>query len=119
MTVEKNTNYGTINVSEEAVASMAGSLITECYGVIGMASRKVLRDGWTELLKKENYSRGVVVRKGENGMEIDLYIIVGFGVKISEVGQEAQKRVKYYLEKTLNQEIAAVNVFVQSVRAVQ
>ena len=55
MTVEKTTNYGTINVSEEAIASLVGSLITECYGVVGMASKQVLRDGWTELLKKENY----------------------------------------------------------------
>ena len=119
MTVEKTTNYGTISVSEDAVASLAGSLITECYGVVGMASKQVLKDGWTELLKKENYSRGVVVRKGENGLEIDLYIIVSFGVKISEVVQEAQKKVKYFLEKSLNMPVAAVNVFVQSVRAVQ
>ena len=118
MTVEKTTNYGTINVSEEAVASLAGSLITECYGVVGMASKQVLRDGWTELLKKENYSRGVVVRKGENGLEIDLYIIVSFGVKISEVVQEAQKKVKYMLEKSLSQDVASVNVFVQGVRVV-
>jgi uncharacterized alkaline shock family protein YloU len=119
MTVEKTTNYGTINVSEEAIASLAGSLITECYGVVGMASKQVLRDGWTELLKKENYSRGVVVRKDEAGLEIDLYIIVSFGVRISEVVQEAQKKVKYVLEKSLNMPVASVNVFVQSVRAVQ
>ena len=118
MTVEKTTNYGTINVSEEAVANLAGSLITECYGVVGMASKQVLRDGWTELLKKENYSRGVVVRKGENGLEIDLYIIVSFGVRISEVVQEAQKKVKYMLEKSLSEPIADVNVFVQGVRVI-
>jgi uncharacterized alkaline shock family protein YloU len=118
MTVEKKTDYGNITVSSEAVATLVGSVITECYGVVGMASKQVLRDGWTELLKKENYSRGVVVRKGENGLEIDLYIIVSFGVRISEVVQEAQKKVKYVLEKTLNMPVAAVNVFVQSVRAV-
>ena len=35
MTVEKQTNYGNISVSEEAVASLAGGMITECYGVVG------------------------------------------------------------------------------------
>ena len=55
MTVERKTNYGNINVSEEAVASLAGGVITECYGVVGMASRKLVRDGWAELLGKENY----------------------------------------------------------------
>ena len=83
MTVEKKTNYGNISVSEEALASLAGGVITECYGVVGMASKKVLRDGWSEILKKDNYAKGVVVRTTDKGIEIDLYIIVSFGVKIS------------------------------------
>lgn len=119
MTVEKKTNYGNITVTEEAVASLAGGVITECYGVVGMASRKVLRDGFAELLKKENYTRGVVVKRGEGGLEIDLYIIVSFGVKISEVVSEAQKKVKYILEKSLSEEIASVNVFVQGVQVTE
>ncbi len=119
MTVERKTNYGNINVSEEAVASLAGGVITECYGVVGMASRKLVRDGWAELLEKENYTKGVVVRRTDSGLEIDLYIIVSFGVKISEVVQEAQKKVKYVLEKSLSEEIAAVNVFVQGVQVIE
>ena len=118
MTVEKKTNYGNINVTTESVASLAGGVITECYGVVGMASQKVIKDGWAELLKKENFSKGVVVRRTEAGLEIDLYIIVSFGVKISEVVSEAQKKVKYVLEKSLSEEIAAVNVFVQGVRVI-
>ena len=42
MTVEKKTNYGSISVSEEAVASLAGGVITESYGVVGMASKQIL-----------------------------------------------------------------------------
>ena len=118
MTVEKKTNYGSISVSVEAVDSLAGGVITESYGVVGMASKQILKDGWAELLKKENYTKGVVVRNGKAGLEIDLYIVVSFGVKISEVVTEAQKKVKYMLEKSLSQEVAQVNVFVQGVRVV-
>ena len=39
MSVERKTNYGSISVSEEAIASLAGGVITECYGVVGMASK--------------------------------------------------------------------------------
>lgn len=118
MTVEKKTDYGNITVSSDAVASLVGGVITECYGVVGMASKQVLRDGWAELLKKENYQKGVVVRRTENGLTIDLYIVVSFGVKISEVAQEAQKKVKYVLEKSLSQEIESVNIFVQGVHVI-
>ena len=116
MTVEKKTDYGNITVAADTVATLAGSVITECYGVVGMASRQVLRDGWAELLKRESYTKGVVVRREDGGLAIDLYIIVSFGVKISEVIREAQKKVKYELEKSLAEEITSVNVFVQGVR---
>ena len=119
MAVAKKTNYGSINITEDAVASLAGGIITECYGVVGMASKKLLKDAYAELLKRENYARGVVVRNTDAGLEIDLYIIAGFGVRISEVVQEAQKKVKYVLEKTLSTAIASVNVFVQGVQVIE
>lgn len=116
MSVERKTNYGSISVSEEAIAGLAGGVITECYGVVGMASKQVLKDGWAELLNRENYSRGVRVKETENGLDVDLYIIACFGVKISEAVKEAQKKVKYVLEKTLSVEVNQVNVFVQGVQ---
>lgn len=118
MSIERVTSYGNINISQEAIATLAGGIVSECYGVVGMASQKLLKDGWAELLKKENYSRGVVVKKTEKGMELDLYIVIGFGVKVSEVVSEVQKKVKYVLEKTLEQDLAAVNVYVQGVRVI-
>jgi uncharacterized alkaline shock family protein YloU len=119
MSVKSRTNYGPISVTEEAVASLAGGVITECYGVVAMASKNLFRDGLAEMLKQENYSRGVVVRNTDDGLEIDLYIIVSFGVKISEVVQEAQKKVKYVFENSFSEPIAAVNVFVQGVQAME
>ena len=92
MAIETKTNYGNISITSDAIASLAGGIITECYGVVGMASKQVLKDGWAELLKKENY------------------------FKITETVKEAQKKVKYMLEKTLSQDIHSVNVFVQGVR---
>lgn len=116
MAIENKTNYGNISITSEAIASLAGGCITECYGVVGMASKQVLKDGWAELLKRENYGRGVVVKNNDGIIDIDLYIIVSFGVKITETVKEAQKKVKYMLEKTLSQDIHSVNVFVQGVR---
>ena len=70
MSISKSTEYGNINISLDAVASLAGGVVTECYGVVGMASQKFVKDGIAELLKKENYAKGVVVRQGENGLEL-------------------------------------------------
>ena len=67
---------------------------------------------------RENYSKGIVVEDGDTGIILNVYIIVGYGVKISEVVYEVQKKVKYVLETTLDVDIEAVNVFVQSIRVI-
>jgi uncharacterized alkaline shock family protein YloU len=118
MGIERVTSLGKLNISEEAIASLAGGVVSECYGVVGMASQKVVKDGIAELLKKDNYSKGIVVRKTETGYELDLYIIISFGVKISEVIFEVQKKVKYMLEKTLEQDFEKINVYVQGVKVI-
>lgn len=66
MSISKSTQYGNIEISIDAIASLAGGVVTECYGVVGMASQKFLKDGIAELLKKENYAKGVVVRQKED-----------------------------------------------------
>ena len=45
-----------------------------------------------------------------------MYIIVSYGVKISEVASNLQSTVKYTLEKTLNVKVNSINIFVQGVR---
>lgn len=119
MSVNKSTQFGNINISIDAIASLAGGVVTECYGVVGMASQKLVKDGIAELLKKENYSRGVVVRQKEDALELDLYIIVSYGVKISEVVNEVQKKVKYMLEKSLELDFNTINVYVQGVKVMK
>lgn len=118
MSIDKSTSLGNINISIDAIASLAGGVVTECYGVIGMASQKVLKDGLAELLKKENYSKGIVVRQSSEGLEIDVYIVIAYGMKISEVVLEVQKKVKYMLEKTLDLEFKSVNIYVQAVKLI-
>ncbi|NBK96990.1 MAG: Asp23/Gls24 family envelope stress response protein [Erysipelotrichia bacterium] len=119
MSVTRNTKFGDINISKEAITSLAGGVVSECYGVVGMASQKMLKDGLAELLKKENYAKGVIVKENEGMLDLDLYIIVSHGVKISEVVLEVQKKVKYVLEQSLEIEINAVNVYVQGVKVME
>ena len=116
--MKTKTELGGINVSTDAIASLTGAIVSECYGVVGMASRKFIRDGWAVLLKKENYSKGVVVRETKEGLCLDIYVIICYGVKISEVVQELQKKVKYQLGKALDIDFKTINVYVQGIRIV-
>lgn len=119
MSIKQMTELGTINVTTEAIATLTGGVVSECYGVVGMSSQKFFKDGLSELLKKNNYSKGIVVRDVDGELELDIYIIVSFGVRISEVVHEVQKKVKYTLESTLDLRFNHVNVFVQGVKEIK
>ncbi|PRO65270.1 Asp23/Gls24 family envelope stress response protein [Alkalicoccus urumqiensis] len=115
MTIEIQSEFGSIDVSKEVVAVIAGGAAVDCYGIVGMASQKQLKDGITDLLGKENLARGVVIREDEN-LHIDMYIIVSYGTRISEVASNVQQKVKYQLEKMLGLKVNSVNIFVSGVR---
>ncbi|AVP36879.1 Asp23/Gls24 family envelope stress response protein [Staphylococcus felis] len=116
MTLEITNDYGSIDISNEVIASVVGGKAVECYGIVGMASRQQVRDGIAEILGHENYAKGIVVRENDGILDVDMYIIVSYGVKISEVAQNVQSTVKYTLEHTLKLTVNSVNIFVQGVR---
>ncbi|WP_342752846.1 Asp23/Gls24 family envelope stress response protein [Shouchella clausii] len=116
MTIEMKTELGTVDVSQDVVATIAGGAAIDCYGIVGMASQKHFKDGLAELLGKENFRRGVITREEGEELHIDMYIIVSYGTKISEVAHNVQTKVKYDLEKMLGLDVESVNIFVQGVR---
>ncbi|UXR66610.1 Asp23/Gls24 family envelope stress response protein [Staphylococcus pasteuri] len=116
MTLEISNDYGKIDISNEVIASVVGGKAVECYGIVGMSSRQQVRDGIAEILGHDNYARGIKVCEENGNVDIDMYIIVSYGVKISEVANNVQSTVKYTLESTLNVKVNSVNIFVQGVR---
>lgn len=120
MPIELNNHYGQIDVSNDVIARIAGGAAIDCQGIVGMASRRQLKDGITELLKKENFSRGVVVHLDEKeNLVIDMYIIVSYGTKISELAFHVQNKVREMLDQMLSVHASAVNIYVQGVRMVE
>ncbi|MBJ6363315.1 Asp23/Gls24 family envelope stress response protein [Paenibacillus sp. MAHUQ-46] len=116
MPIQMNNESGNIYIADEVISVIAGSAAMECYGLVGMASRKQLKDGISELLGRENLSRGVEIRRENELLHIDLYIIVSYGIKISEVAHNIQSKVKYVLNEVVGIRADHVHVFVQGVR---
>ncbi|HZG70802.1 MAG TPA: Asp23/Gls24 family envelope stress response protein [Chondromyces sp.] len=116
MTIELKTKYGQIDISNDVIAMIAGGAAVDCYGIVGMASKNQIKDGITDILRRENFTRGVIVRQEEDQVFIDMYIIVSYGTKISEVAHNVQSKVKYTLDQTVGLSVDSVNIFVQGVR---
>ena len=115
MTQKIQQELGSVNISETVIATVCGVAAMECYGLVGMAPRNV-SEGLSELLRIEAYERGVDVQSHEDSISVRLYIVVQYGVKISEVARNVQERVKYAIEQHLGLKAQAIDVRVQSVR---
>lgn len=116
MSIEMKTDYGQIEISNEVIATIAGGAAVDCYGIVGMASKNQLKDGISEILRKENFKKGIQVRHENDEVHIDMYIIVSYGTKISEVAHNVQTKVRYTLDQTLGLAVDSINIFVQGVR---
>ncbi|MCD1257892.1 Asp23/Gls24 family envelope stress response protein [Paenibacillus athensensis] len=116
MPIELKTEYGKVFVTQEVIATLAGSAALDCYGLVGMASRKQLKDGIAELLGRDNLTRGVEVRRDKDRLEIDMYIIVSYGTKISVVAGNVQTKIKYVMNEVIGVHVDQVNIYVQGVR---
>ncbi|KGX93208.1 hypothetical protein N781_12425 [Pontibacillus halophilus JSM 076056 = DSM 19796] len=116
MSIDLNTNYGHVTITNEVISTVAGGAAVECYGIVGMASKNQIKDGLADILRKENFSKGVVVRQEDGQVHIDMYIIVSYGTKISEVAHNVQSQVKYTLDKTVGLSVDSVNVYIHGVQ---
>jgi uncharacterized alkaline shock family protein YloU len=106
---------GAITVSPRAIASIASEAVLGCYGVVGMCA-VTLRDGIAEILQVGSYHRGVEVKLIEDTIAVDLYVVVEYGLRISEVAHNVMDSVKFAVERALGMPVAGVNVHIQGLR---
>ena len=114
---ELNIEHGTVKISDDVVAIIAGVAATEIEGVAGMSGG--ITGGITEMLGMKNLSKGVKVEVGDTETVIDLYIIVEYGTKIAEIGKKIQENVKNTIETMTGLNVPEVNVNIQGVNLVK
>ncbi len=102
-------------ISEEIICKAA---MKATLGVPGVSS---LCDSFTDNLTKMLYgkdsaSSGVKVNIEKDGtVQIDIFVIVKFGMKIPQVAWDIQNAVKDSVKNIAELELAAVNIHVQGV----
>ena len=115
MSAKYRTQYGEVNINEDVLAIIAGLATTECYGLVGMASRSA-KDGIKELMKKESFVKGVKVVADGDEITVELNIIVEFGTNISAVADNIISKVKYTIETMTGLKVKKIDINVQGIR---
>lgn len=108
-------NYGLITIDNEVIAKIAGLAAMDCYGIVGMAAKNV-KDGIVQLLKLESLTKGIKLEITEEGIIIDLHIIVQYGINIPAIADSIISTIKYKVEEYVGQKVLRVNVLVEGVK---
>lgn len=100
---------GTIQISEDVVASVTGMAVLEVEGVCGLSSS--IGTDIAEMLGMKTLSKGVRLSSTEDGaLRIDCDVVSRFGQNIFELAKNVQENVKTSVESVTGLTVAEVNV---------
>ena len=88
-----DSGLGQIIIDTDVIATYAGSVAVECFGIIGMITE-------------------------DNKIRLDFHVIVAYGVNISTIADNLVNNVKYKVEAFTGMEIEKINIYVEGVRAI-
>lgn len=111
------TNLGKVEIAPEVIEVITGIAASEVDGVSSM--RGSFATDVVERFGKKTHSKGVKVDLTENGILIDLYVVLNFGVSIPQVAEQLQTNIRQSLKNMTALEIAEINVHVVGIQMEQ
>ena len=87
---------GSINVSEEVIAIIAGAAISETEGVAGLSNS--VGSEIYEFIGRKSVTKGIKVSFDENKIIVDATIMVRFGATIATIAEKVQNSVASAVE---------------------
>lgn len=109
--VTQTDELGNIHISEEVLAVISSAAALEVEGVSNLSGSRDI----AELLGKKNLTRGVHIQVDEDGVQIDMTIMIKYGYTIKEVACAVQDAVASNVESMSNLKVKCVNVNVGGV----
>lgn len=106
---------GSLHVANEVLSDLVGYAAMECYGVVGMTAPNAA-DGIAKILPASRLRRGVVVNPTDEGLQVELYVVIEYGTNISTVSQNLVDQVTFALEEYARVPIASIDVHVKDVK---
>ncbi len=85
---------GKIEVLPNAIHSIVVQATTSCYGVLGIAAPR-LHGGQAVLLPLEQSNQGVRVQVVNEQLQIEVYVVLEYGLRISEIAHNIMSSVKF------------------------
>jgi uncharacterized alkaline shock family protein YloU len=111
---EKDDSNDKITVTDAALATIIGLAAHEVPGVIGMSPANI-KDGIKRILGVSDADEGVQVAKTASHTNVDMHVVVAYGVNIPVVADLIRDRVHYAAKTYAGVELNNVRVHIAGV----
>lgn len=101
----ENNNFGQVKISNDVIATIAGLAALEVDGVETTST-------FADKLLKNN---GVKIQIEDEDVNLDIMVIIEFGVSIPDIASKVQENVKNTVETMTGLKVSQVNIQVQGV----
>lgn len=105
--------FGSINISEEVISSIAALAIDEVDGVAGLSASA--GEELAGMLGRKNVTKGIRLTLDEQNVHVECYVIVLYGYAIPEVSASIQDSVTSAVESMTGLHVEEVNVNVTGI----
>ena len=107
-------DVGQVQIAEEVIAVIASIAATEVEGVAKMSGN--ITSEIAAMVGMKNLSKGVKIRIDEEKVDINLSLIMDYGVSIPKISREVQDRVKNSIETMTGLEVSEVNIHIAGIQ---
>ncbi|MGI6727801.1 MAG: Asp23/Gls24 family envelope stress response protein [Anaerovoracaceae bacterium] len=114
MGINSEDKLGIVKISDEVIAICVLNATLRTKGVSDLSGG--ITDSISKnLLGKDPLYKGIKVNQTEDGITVDISVIVEYGVKIPAVAWDIQENVKNEVETIIELPVNAVNIHVMGV----
>ena len=111
---DEENDLGLIHIHNGVIAVIARMAAVKVPGVVDLIGSIV--DGIAGIVGRKPNDRGVHVELVENGIVLELNLVVEYGVNIPKVAWQVQTEVRQAVEQMTGKPVKGVNVVVQNIQ---
>lgn len=108
--VSEDHSLGKVEIAPEVIEVITGIAVSEVEGISTM--RGTFATDVVERFGKKSHSKGVKVELTDDGVLIDLHVVLVYGVSIPKTAQNIQTNVRQALKNMTALDVSEINVHV-------
>lgn len=114
--ISYETRLGKINISEGYLEKLIGNEVVSCFGVVGMVANSNRQRIVTKFSKTEHVDTGIRVYESGENINVEIHIVVTYGMNINAIAASITEKVKYVVKKVTGIVVDKVIVKVDGIK---